>query len=478
MRLSSVLELARQYLLLGAIFAVFAAAAAVFGYFFVYKKTMKGEKRLSPAMMLWSAVFLCYLIVVFGGVMLSRGGIFGENSVELIPFSSYREAWITFDRGAWRNIILNIALFVPLGFLLPLGIRWFRRFWRTYLAGLFLTGMIEGAQLIFHRGIFEIDDIIDNLLGAMIGYGFFSIVFCIAGKVKKRPVKILSAVVLQIPLIGTVALFSVIFGMYAAQDLGNLPLTSAAGSFGDGLSIVTERQYSEERKVLPVYEIAVASREETRSQAGAFFRNTGTELDESRTDLYDDTAVYYDRNGNSLWIDYAGSVYSYTDFDAAFDESAEKKTDASEAEIVSALEGLGVSLPEGGVFAGGEEGRYRIDYRRNVLDDVMYDGSVNCTYLKDGRISELRYHVFACEIYKEYQVISEQAAYQRIVSGEFGGSAEGDSEICLGDVSITYMIDSKGFYQPVYRFEIQGTGSSADVPNREGQILVPALENK
>ena len=38
MRLSSVLELARQYLLLGAIFAVFAAAAAVFGYFFVYKK--------------------------------------------------------------------------------------------------------------------------------------------------------------------------------------------------------------------------------------------------------------------------------------------------------------------------------------------------------------------------------------------------------------------------------------------------------
>ena len=169
MRLSSVLELARQYLLLGAIFAVFAAAAAVFGYFFVYKKTMKGEKRLSPAMMLWSAVFLCYLIVVFGGVMLSRGGIFGENSVELIPFSSYREAWITFDRGAWRNIILNIALFVPLGFLLPLGIRWFRRFWRTYLAGLFLTGMIEGAQLIFHRGIFEIDDIIDNLLGAMIG---------------------------------------------------------------------------------------------------------------------------------------------------------------------------------------------------------------------------------------------------------------------------------------------------------------------
>ena len=108
----------------------------------------------------------------------------------------------------------------------------------------------------------------------------------------------------------------------------------------------------------------------------------------------------------------------------------------------------------------------------------MYEGSLNCTYLKDGRISELRYHVFACEIYKEYQVISEQEAYQRIVSGKFGGSAEGDSEICLGDVSITYMIDSKGFYQPVYRFEIQGTGSSDDVPNREGQILVPALENK
>ena len=38
MRLSSVLELARQYLLLGAIFAVFAAAAAVFGYFSFIKR--------------------------------------------------------------------------------------------------------------------------------------------------------------------------------------------------------------------------------------------------------------------------------------------------------------------------------------------------------------------------------------------------------------------------------------------------------
>ena len=83
---------------------------------------------------------------------------------------------------------------------------------------------------------------IDNLLGAMIGYGFFSIVFCIAGKVKKRPVKILSAAALQIPLIGTVAFFYVILGMYWAPGQGNLPRTSAGSWLGVGRWILKERQ--------------------------------------------------------------------------------------------------------------------------------------------------------------------------------------------------------------------------------------------
>ena len=40
--------------------------------------------------------------------------------------------------------------------------------------GLCLSMMIEETQLATHRGFFEIDDLILNTIGALIGYGIFS----------------------------------------------------------------------------------------------------------------------------------------------------------------------------------------------------------------------------------------------------------------------------------------------------------------
>lgn len=48
----------------------------------------------------------------------------------------------------------------------------------------------------------------DNLLGAMIGYGLFSIVFSVYKRIKKQQVKILPVVLQQLPLLLAVAMFS------------------------------------------------------------------------------------------------------------------------------------------------------------------------------------------------------------------------------------------------------------------------------
>ncbi len=67
----------------------------------------------------------------------------------------------------------NLMLFVPFGILIPLLWKVFRKAYR--LAGLACMAsiLIELTQLITHRGFFELDDILLNTLGALIGYAFF-----------------------------------------------------------------------------------------------------------------------------------------------------------------------------------------------------------------------------------------------------------------------------------------------------------------
>lgn len=69
-----------------------------------------------------------------------------------------------FQLREWRNIILNIIMGVPLGILLPCLFEKMRYWWPTYLSGLLFTILIETTQLITHRGIFEMDDILNNTL--------------------------------------------------------------------------------------------------------------------------------------------------------------------------------------------------------------------------------------------------------------------------------------------------------------------------
>lgn len=47
----------------------------------------------------------------------------------------------------------------------------FRKPWIIYMAGAAFSASIEIIQLIFHWGIVETDDILNNLLGVAIGYG-------------------------------------------------------------------------------------------------------------------------------------------------------------------------------------------------------------------------------------------------------------------------------------------------------------------
>lgn len=85
--------------------------------------------------------------------------------------------WLTqvYDMGVKKmveQLVLNVGMFVPLGLLLPLVFRKMRTFLPTALGVLATTLSIEVFQFFIGRSA-DIDDVIMNLLGGIIGYGLF-----------------------------------------------------------------------------------------------------------------------------------------------------------------------------------------------------------------------------------------------------------------------------------------------------------------
>lgn len=466
MRIQDIISLGSRYLKLG-IIAVLLIAAVFLCYYMVSKRKNNGKANLDIKKLALYAVFICYLVVVAGATMLSRSG-FWQNSAIQPLFYSYRDAWNDFSITEWRNIILNILMFVPFGFLLPFLSKKFQAFWKTYLAGFAFTLFIEVVQLILRRGIFELDDLMNNTVGAMIGYGCYRIVLLIITLIKRDKAKIIPVICCQVPAVLTATTFAVIFSVYANQELGNL--NSNYINKLDNVQVETDIELSSDETKMMVYQSYIADEAETRQVAEELFAGFGLEIDESRTDIYEEETLYYSNDGNrkSMWVRYAGKTFRYTDFDASFGEEAKEKTDAGEEDIRSALKKMGIEVSEGAVFENSEEQGYTFTVDKIVDGNKMYDGTVTCSYTEDGVISSLNYNVVEFEEYKEFSIISEKEAYGKLEQGMFHSQYTDENVIEVLGIKLDYEMDTKGFYQPIYVFEVMLNGNEAD-------IYIPAI---
>lgn len=76
-------------------------------------------------------------------------------------------------RGAVVNLLGNIVMFLPLGFLPPLLWKPFQKWWKMLLwGGLIIVG-VELVQLFALVGNCDIDDLLLNVAGIGIGYGLY-----------------------------------------------------------------------------------------------------------------------------------------------------------------------------------------------------------------------------------------------------------------------------------------------------------------
>lgn len=84
------------------------------------------------------------------------------------PFWSYQTGGNGLHELLVQNI-MNVLAFVPIGFLMG-GTYKNVKGWAVFGGGLCLSIGIETSQFIFSKGFSEIDDVIHNTLGTMIGF--------------------------------------------------------------------------------------------------------------------------------------------------------------------------------------------------------------------------------------------------------------------------------------------------------------------
>ena len=97
----------------------------------------------------------------------------GWKHANLKPFSTiylfYRSKRLR-EEYKYDNIGGNIVGFVPLGILLPALFFVFRSFWRIALTSFCISLLFETTQLLTGLGSFDVDDIILNTTGGILGY--------------------------------------------------------------------------------------------------------------------------------------------------------------------------------------------------------------------------------------------------------------------------------------------------------------------
>lgn len=144
---------------------------AVLAVIFKKEEALPKVKTAVLSLMMYYYLYLVFTHVV--GIptlgeffrLSQLGEAFFHPNLNLTPFAY----------GFSLSFILNIFLFIPFGFLCPALSRTFERAGNTVLMGFGLSLVIEISQLFTLYRATDIDDLLTNVLGTVIGYLCFKL---------------------------------------------------------------------------------------------------------------------------------------------------------------------------------------------------------------------------------------------------------------------------------------------------------------
>ena len=135
-----------------------------------------------------SIVLSVYVVILLYFTVFGRYS-HPEYAYQIHIYKSYKHLLEQFDWQSIRQIIINIAMMIPVGFLLPVLIKNKYKYLLTLISALILILFIESMQLVMQCGTFEVDDVVNNLLGTAIGLMLYKIFSTIYHKSKSQEEK-------------------------------------------------------------------------------------------------------------------------------------------------------------------------------------------------------------------------------------------------------------------------------------------------
>lgn len=464
MRLFEVLNLAKNYLILGVIGLILIAII----YFVFFRRFLKNHVDFNIKKVTVFSILFCYIVIVIGATIFMRSEDYGHANLNL--FSSYIEAWNNYSKSYWRNIILNILMFMPLGFLLPIFNDKLKNPFLTLGIGFLFTLGIETTQYITKRGIFELDDIMNNWIGALLGYTLIMFLFTLFSKTKRKLLKLIFYI---LPTLIAIFVGYKIIETYNSQRFGNLSSNYNYVYDMSNVSLDSEVKFIDsEKNEKNVYILNRLSNEDALKFAQDFFEKLGTTVDESDINTYDNEIFFTSSNKRyKINIYLNGGVYNFIDFKCS-ENIINKKMD--EKDVVKVLQKYNIKFYHATKFEEQKEDEEALSAYSFLIDlnennDNLTDGKL--TVSQSNEMFNIDNYIYNYKYYGTFKVISQKQAYERIKAGRFNSyELYNIKSILIRSIKLCYQLDSKGYYQPVYRFEctIDGDGRA---------IFIPALED-
>ena len=151
---------------------------------------MRDETKKKIRIIGW-ILFIIYILLLIYFLFLSEEygrKDFAQRDYQynLVLFQEIRRFWVYRERvgylAAFLNLAGNVIGFLPFGFILPVIGKRMKNGFLVTVCGFCLSLFVESMQLIFKVGSFDVDDILLNTIGGVLGY----IVFSICNLIRRR----------------------------------------------------------------------------------------------------------------------------------------------------------------------------------------------------------------------------------------------------------------------------------------------------
>ena len=142
---------------------------------------MSARKR-TQYRILGKILFVLYIIFVFYFLLISeiygRTGEMQEYHYNLVLFKEIKRFWNYRKQlgifATATNLLGNVLIFLPFGFFMAMASK-YRSFLSTLVYSFALSLTVEISQLFMKVGCFDVDDLLLNTIGGMLGFITFAV---------------------------------------------------------------------------------------------------------------------------------------------------------------------------------------------------------------------------------------------------------------------------------------------------------------